>query len=131
MPRTLHIGLVCSSEQNADRFYGDLLGLTRQERKTIPVSIVKPLFDLEEPLPTLNYIGAGLHVELFLIDGHPGNNDRLTHTCLEVKDLNQLLEKAASLECTVTRIPRGDGWIVFFDDFDGNRFEIKERVVNR
>jgi catechol 2,3-dioxygenase-like lactoylglutathione lyase family enzyme len=133
-----HIGLACRDERNADRFYGGLLGLTKQERKTIPVSIAKPLFGLDQPLPVVNYSGAGLHVEVFLTAGAPepaGSNgsagssgalaDRLSHVCLEVEDAEALLARAKTLGFAVTRVPKGDGWVVFLEDADGHCFEIK------
>jgi catechol 2,3-dioxygenase-like lactoylglutathione lyase family enzyme len=34
--RIQHIGLVCRREADADRFFQELLGLEKSERKTIP-----------------------------------------------------------------------------------------------
>ena len=128
--RIMHIGLACSNEQDADRFYRDLLGLDKQERKMIPVSITKPLFGLHLPLPVVNYTGAGLHVEVFLLN-RPGEfTDSLSHVCLEVEDAGALLHRAESMGITVTRAPKGnEGWVLFIEDSDGHRFEVKERVT--
>ena len=128
--RAIHIGLVCSNEQNADLFYEDLLGLEKQELKTIPVSIVKPLFGFDFPLSVVNYIGTGLHIEVFLTD-RPGNSpDNMSHICLEVENADTLLDRAASLGFTVTRVSKGnDAWVLFLDDSDGNRYEVKKTVA--
>ena len=127
--RIMHIGVVCRSERNADLFYGKILGLARQELKTIPVSIVKPLFGCDSPLPAINYVGTELRVEVFLAN-HPAEPAcRLSHTCIDVENVKALTEKAALHGLTVQRIPNGDGWVVFLDDNDGNRFEIKEAVA--
>ena len=127
--RTLHFGIACSSEQNADLFYGDLLGLTRQEPKTIPAAVVQPLFGLDMPLPALNYLGTALHVEVFLTGSTRMPDNRITHVCLEVENAATLLERAESSGLTVRRIPKGNGWIFFLDDPDGNRYEIKQTVT--
>jgi catechol 2,3-dioxygenase-like lactoylglutathione lyase family enzyme len=124
--RLMHIGLACRNERDADRFFGDLLGLAKLERKTIPVSITRPLFGRDASLMAVNYIGTGLHVEVFLTDGPGEEAGRLSHVCLEVENIDALLDRAASLGLTVTRVPKGDGWVVFLDDSDGHRFEIKE-----
>ncbi|MBN1760605.1 MAG: hypothetical protein JW863_19915 [Chitinispirillaceae bacterium] len=124
--RALHIGFACSSERNADRFFRDLLGLTKQDLKTIPVSIVKPLFGLDTSLPAINYTGADLHAEVFISDISTVSSDRISHTCLEVGNAEELIERAAASGFSVTRIPKGNGQILFLDDLDGNRFEIKQ-----
>ena len=126
--RVMHIGLACSNEGKADRFFVDLLGLVKQEGKTIPVSITKPIFGLDSSLTAINYIGPGMHLEVFLTGGAGYQPDRVSHVCLEVENIDALLDRAAALRFTVTRIPKGDGWIVFIDDSDGHRFEIKQGV---
>ncbi len=127
--RIMHIGLACRNERDADRFFRDVLGLVKQEPKTIPVSITNPLFGLSSPLPAVNYIGAGLHFEVFLTNAPGDPAGRLSHVCLEVGNLGAMLDRATSLGLTVTRVPKGDGWVVFLDDSDGHRFEIKEGVA--
>jgi len=129
--RVMHIGLACKNEHDADRFFGGLLGLAKQQRKTIPVSITKPLFGLSSPLPAVNYIGNGLHVEVFLTSAADAPADRLSHICLEVENIGALLDRAAELGLAVTRLPKDDGWVVFIDDSDGHRFEIKEGVAEK
>jgi catechol 2,3-dioxygenase-like lactoylglutathione lyase family enzyme len=119
-----HVGLVCRTEKNADRFYGELLGLEKQARKTIPLSLVRPLFGLDSNLEAVNYVGRGLHFEIFLLDA-PQQSDRLGHVCLEIDGLDELLERARCLGFAVRRVPKGDGWVTFVDDMDGHRFEIK------
>ena len=126
--RTLHIGLVCNSEQNADRFYRDLLGLAKQDPKTIPAAIVKPLFGMDSSLSAVNYIGTDLHAEVFIATTPRPAPERISHTCLEVENADELLDQATSSGFTVSRIPKGDGNILFLDDLDGNRFEIKQRI---
>ena len=126
--RLMHIAVACRSEKSADLFYGALLGLTRQEPKTIPVSIAGPLFGCDTPLPAVNYIGPALHVEVFLVEEPGVLPDRISHVCLGVVNTGTLLERAAALGFPVTRVPKGDTWVLFLDDSDGHRFEIKETV---
>lgn len=127
--RALHIGFVCSSERNADRFFRDLLGLTKQEPKTIPVTIAKPLFGLDAPLPAINYSGADLHAEVFISETSAVPSDRISHTCLEVENAEEFLKRANALGFGVSRIPKASDYILFLDDLDGNRFEIKQAAT--
>jgi len=43
-----HVGLICSSEENSDKFYQDLLGLNKSEPKTLPSDLSKAIFN---PMP--------------------------------------------------------------------------------
>jgi catechol 2,3-dioxygenase-like lactoylglutathione lyase family enzyme len=124
--RAVHIGLACRNEREADRFFRDFLGLVKQEPKSIPASITRPLFGLDSPLPIVNYIGDGLRIEAFFTSGPVDPAGRLSHVCLEVESVDALIDRAVSFGLTVTRVPKGDGRVVFIDDSDGHRFEIKQ-----
>jgi len=44
---TIHVGLVCSSEESADRVYGDLLGLKKADPKTLLQKLSGAMCDIE------------------------------------------------------------------------------------
>jgi hypothetical protein len=46
-----------------------------------------------------------------------------------VRDLEAFLERALAMGVPVIRAPKGDRWITFVQDFDGNLFEIKETAA--
>ena len=50
-----HAGLPCSTEENADKFYRDLLGLNKSEPKTLPSDLSKTIFNLDAELLMINY----------------------------------------------------------------------------
>ncbi len=120
-----HIGLTSSSEENSDRFYGDLLGLTKSEPKTLPVELSKAIFNIQSQLIMINYQNEHVHFELFVTDHIEDNKQRISHTCLEIEDLDGFLDKCRHLNVDVTRIPKGEKILTFIRDFDGNLFEIK------
>ena len=121
-----HIGLVCRSEQNADRFYGDFLDLTKSEKKLIPAALTKPLFHIDEGLEAVNFSGDALLFEIFIHDGKGEEIGPIAHVCLDVKDPDALLARARAMDVPVLRVPRGDTEVIFVQDRDGNLFEIKK-----
>ncbi len=120
-----HHGLACRSEETADRFYEQLLGLKKLEPKTLPAALSGLLFGIHSDLPIRNYAGDELHFEVFIHECNPPAGGSPVHVCLEVEDLDTFLERCRTMGVPVTRVPRGDRWITFIRDYDGNRFEIK------
>ena len=50
----LHVGLACHSEAESDRFYQDLLGLSKQEPKTLSRDLAHAIFCVD--LETFNFV---------------------------------------------------------------------------
>ena len=120
-----HYGLACRSEDAADRFYEKFLGLKKSERKIVPAALCQPLFGIPSDLTVLNYAGDGVHFEVFIHRGLQPASGSPTHLCLEVESLDAFLERSRAMGIPVIRVPRGDQWITFIQDYDGNLFEIK------
>jgi len=125
--RFKHVALTCSSEEKSDTFYADLLGLTKSEPKTLPSELSKAIFNIDAELLMINYQDENTHFEIFITGPHPGNRRKIEHTCLEVDNLEVFLENCRGLSVDLARIPKGNKTLTFVRDFDGNRFEIKER----
>jgi catechol 2,3-dioxygenase-like lactoylglutathione lyase family enzyme len=123
-----HVGLTCGSEDNADRFYKDLLGLEKSESKTLPASLSKSIFNIDSELVIINYLDQDVHFEIFIAAGSIRNPRQIEHLCLEVGDLNEFLNKCNILGVEVAQIPKGDKTLIFVKDFDGNLFEIKGTI---
>jgi catechol 2,3-dioxygenase-like lactoylglutathione lyase family enzyme len=129
----LHMLLLChsgldpesSSEEKADTFFADLLGLTKSEPKELPSELSKAIFNVDSELVMINYQDEQVHFEIFVTDPNGENSRRIAHTCLEVDNLEVFLEKCRSLNVDIARIPRGEKELIFIKDFDGNLFEIK------
>ena len=83
---TAHVGLVCSSEESADRLYRDLLGLKKANPKTLPQKLSGAIVNIEADLTLINYTGNGSHFEVFIrIQGVPKERP-LGHVCTEVEN---------------------------------------------
>ncbi len=120
-----HVALRSRSEENADRFYGELLGLSKQAPKTLDGALSKRIFSLgsETAFAIVNYTSDRLHFEVFIDAGHI-DQDPISHVCIDVGDLDRFLEKCRDTGVTVRRIPKGEKIVTFIEDFDGNLFEI-------
>jgi len=120
-----HIALVCSSEQNCDKFYANLLGLKKIGSKSIPSALSKQIFGLDSELKIINYADDNIHFEIFISTQKNPDLKKIEHVCLEVEDLNKYLEKCRIMDVEILKIPKGESYLVFVKDYDGNLFEIK------
>ena len=119
-----HVGLACSSEDNADRFYRDLLGLNKSEPKILGADLSRVIFNVDCDLQLINYMDANNHFEIFVSDQIDNPRDRITHQCLEVENLPEFTVKCRAMGVEVNLIPKGDKTLTFIKDFDGNQFEL-------
>ena len=120
-----HVALVCRSEENSDRFYHSLLGLPKLSSKTLPAELSESLFNVAADIPILNYGDDEIGFEIFIFDKDPGDTVKIEHTCLAVGDRQAFLEKCRSSDIEILQVPKGDDFVVFIRDYDGNVFEIK------
>ena len=120
-----HIALVCSSEENSDKFYEKILGLKKMETKIIPSTLSKQIFNLDTELKIVNYANDNIRFEIFIDKKKSVMDKRAEHVCLEVADLKGFLVKCKSMGVLVKQIPKGDAFLIFIKDYDGNLFEIK------
>ena len=135
----LHVGLACRSEVESDRFYQDLLGLSKQDPKTLSRDLAHAIFGVDRELTMINYVGDDVHFEIFITDtagdtarDTAGDTPRdpsgpIAHTCLAVDDLEEFLARCRTLDVEVARIPRGNYTVTFIKDYAGNLFEVKDR----
>ena len=125
--RTVHVGLVCSSEESADRFYRDLLGLKKVEPKTLPQKLSNAIFDFAADLKIINYTSEDAHFEIFINRRAARKERPIEHVCIEVPDVAGLLQRGHAMNAKTVQVPKGDTLLAFIYDFDGNLFELKEK----
>lgn len=123
-----HIGLVCGSEENADKFYISVLGLEKAVTKTIPAALSRRIFNVDSEYTIVNYIKGDVHFEIFINGKTSAEQPKIEHICIEVDDLEAFLGRCREMNARINRIPRGDSFLTFVSDFDGNLFEIKQRI---
>ena len=125
--RLLHVGLTSSSEERADGFYVDLLGLEKGEPKILAAEICRAIFGVDRELTVVNYVGESAHFEVFIWGAAPRPARPIEHACVGMEDLGEFLRKCDALHVEVIRVPKGESLITFIRDADGNLFEIKEQ----
>ena len=120
-----HAGLVCATEENADRFYQELLGLIKNSPSILPRSLSKAIFGIDSDLTMINYMKEGLHFEIFIQDQKKKNSGTIEHLCIEVENRQEFIDRCRSMGVTLNQIQKGEKKLVFITDFDGNLFEVK------
>ncbi len=119
-----HVALVCSSEENSDKFYGEILGLEKVSFKTLPSALASQIFDVDSEFKMINYASDDIHFEIF-IGKHDYIGKRIEHVCLQVEDLEEFLDRCRAGGVKILQVPKGDKTVTFIEDPDGNLFEIK------
>ena len=122
-----HVALVSSSEEKADKFYADLLGLKKVEPKRLPSALSKAIFNIESELIIINYMGDSVHFEIFINNPQMKSAGKVEHVCLDVIDLDAFLEKCRRFEVTILQVKKENKLLTFIMDYDDNLFEIKSK----
>ena len=125
----LHVALTSTSEDSADGFYVDLLGLKKAEPKTLAAEICHAIFGIDRELTVINYTGEAAHFEVFVCGAAPTPPRRVAHACIAVENLPEFLRKCETFQVEIIRVPKGESLITFIKDADGNLFEIKGKQV--
>lgn len=120
-----HVARVSSSEEKSDRFYINLLGLNKVGSKTLRSTLSKQIFNLDAELKIIDYSGDNIHFEIFIDDKKRRETNRIDHVCIQVDNLESFLETCRSMEIEIIQVPKGDAFITFIKDDDGNLFEVK------
>lgn len=124
--KLIHIGIVSSSEERADRFFGELLGLEKTRRSNLPQDLAIQLFGIEDGCEMIYYAGRNALFEVFLSQhGEPAGR-KIGHTCIEVPNRADFLQRCQEMGLGVREAPKGDNLVVFVEDEDGNLFEVKD-----
>jgi catechol 2,3-dioxygenase-like lactoylglutathione lyase family enzyme len=123
--RIHHIAVVCTSEENADRFYQSLLGLERIRSYSVSAELSNGLFGFERGFQACTYVKGNMNVEVFVIEKSAVTPPSFHHVALEVDDLEVFLKRCREMKVQILQVPKGDKIITMIKDFDGNIFEIK------
>lgn len=120
-----HVAVVSHSLENADRFYGEILGLKQIKSFTLDRELANQIFDVDCECQISLYGNENFAVEVFVTSAHPENVNPFVHLCLEVENKEKFAENCQAKGLETKRISRGNGSLIFVKDYDGNLFEIK------
>ena len=124
-----HIAVSSNSEEKADDFFNNLLGLKKVKSFVVSDDLMEQFFKIKREQRIVRYENDVLSVEVFITDDNSQACDRFTHTCLVIEDRVSLIERARKLNIEVIQVPRKDSenFYLFLKDFYGNLFEIKSQ----
>ena len=123
-----HIALVSSSEEKANRFYKDGLGLKELRSTVIPASLSKSLFGIAQEFKVIDFGNEQIKFEVFIVN-HEGVLPlrKVDPICLEVENREAFQKKCKGMGFEVLQVPKGDSLVIFLKDGERNLFEIKEK----
>jgi catechol 2,3-dioxygenase-like lactoylglutathione lyase family enzyme len=121
-----HVALASSSEEKADRFYQEVLGLKRTRTVTVPGNVMKSIFGLDQECKKTDYEDGEVRFEIFFTGQEGLRTIRPDHVCLEVNDLEAFLKECEAMKVEIIKVTKGESIVIFIKDYDGHFFEIKE-----
>ncbi len=121
----LHAAVACSSRQNSRRFFSDLLGLKLAKAYDAPAPLMKQLFGIDRDVKVEVYACGDAAIEAFILPGAPVPPPP-AHVCAAVGDKAAFLSKCRKAGLPMVEAQKGDSVVTFVQDFDGNRYEIKQ-----
>lgn len=122
----IHTGLAASSEEKADRFYIGILELEKSIPKTLDKSLAQNIFGINDELLIIHYKGGTAHYEILVYQDYKAPDKQIAHSCIQVADLANIVNKCRDAGMKVIEIPKGSHVLTFISDYDGNLFEVKE-----
>ena len=122
----IHSGLAASSEEKADCFFVDILGLEKSMPKTLDKTLAQAIFGINHELLIIHYQGGTVHYEILVYQDYKAPDKQIAHSCIQVTDLSSIVSKCRDAAMKVIEIPRGSFVLTFISDYDGNLFELKE-----
>ncbi len=124
-----HIAVGYNSEEEADKFFIELLGLKKIRSKSVPPNLMEEFFGVKKEQKFVIYGMEDSNFEVFITNDKSKAKDVFTHSCLVIKNRDEFLDKASSMSFEVIKVPRkeSDGYYLFIKDSFQNLYEIKEK----
>ncbi len=123
-----HVAVGSNSEQEADKFFTELLGLKKTRSFTVSADLMESFFGVKNEQLTIRYGEGSLSFEVFITNNAENARDTFTHPCLSIENRNEFLSRATSLGFPIIKVPRkdSDNYYLFIKDLFDNLYEIKE-----
>ena len=122
----IHAGLAASSEENADSFFMDILGLEKSEPKYLDRKLSQAIFGIDADLLIVHYRGRNIDFEILVYENYKVPEKQIAHSCIQVTSLKDTVNKCRTANLKVVEVQKSSGFITFISDYDGNLFEMKE-----
>jgi catechol 2,3-dioxygenase-like lactoylglutathione lyase family enzyme len=120
-----HVGIVNSTAEEAERFYGDFFGMTLIKDYMVPPTLSDALFAVSEGIRMMVFGAGDYKVEVFIHPDHRRGSPAIAHFGLLVDNFDELLKRADEHGVTIVIGSHKDKTVYFVKDFSGNMVEIK------
>jgi catechol 2,3-dioxygenase-like lactoylglutathione lyase family enzyme len=120
-----HIGIVNKSEEEALRFYCDILGLEKIKDSVSTVDLSEQLFSLSRDIKMVVVGKGSIKIEIFILPEFSNPSPNIPHLGIQVENLEELLERAKQAGARVITGRRDDKVVYFIQDFSENLIEVK------
>jgi len=124
-----HVAIGYNSEDEADKFFIDLLGLKKIRSKSVSEDLMQSFFGVKKETKFVLYGDKDSRFEVFIINDDNKAHDIYSHFCLLIENRDEFVAKASSMGFDVIKVPRkeGEGYYLFIKDLFDNLYEIKEK----
>jgi len=118
-----HIALNSNSENDANSFFYELLGIPLVKKFNISKNLAYKIFKIFKDIEVLVYENNNIRFEIFITDEKYYKN--FDHICLEIDNKNELIKKCKEYNIDYFYVNKEDKKLLFIRDQYGTLFEIK------
>ncbi|MFW9879595.1 MAG: VOC family protein [Candidatus Thorarchaeota archaeon] len=124
-----HIAVGYNSEEEANKFFVDLLGLKKIRSKSVSKDLMMKFFSVKRETKFVLYGNQDSIFEVFITNDNSRAQDVFTHSCLLIEKRDEFLSRASSMGYDLVKVPRNDnnGYYLFIKDGFRNLYEIKDK----
>jgi len=122
-----HIGIVNASEEQAEKFYGEFLGLEKSREYSVPAELSEQLFRQSSNIKAVVYGKDGISFEIFIYPDSVPVSPEIRHVALFVDDLTSFLDRAVRFQVEHIIGKTSEKTVHFIKDYSGNMIEVKQK----
>jgi catechol 2,3-dioxygenase-like lactoylglutathione lyase family enzyme len=120
-----HVGVVNSTAEEAERFYGDFFGMTLINDYMVSPKLSDALFAVPEGIRMMVFGMGKYKIEVFIHPHYRSESPAIAHFGLLVDHFDELLKRADEHGVTLVTGSHQEKTVCFVKDFSGNMVEIK------
>ncbi|RLC47662.1 MAG: hypothetical protein DRH57_03650 [Candidatus Cloacimonadota bacterium] len=120
-----HIAVESNNKDDANLFYGNILGLEMKYSYKLNKDLCKKIFGISDAMDVIMYGNENINFEIFVNSNYKPFRT-FQHICIQVENKADFISKCHKNNAKVNIIIKEDGKELYFvRDFSGNLFEVK------
>jgi catechol 2,3-dioxygenase-like lactoylglutathione lyase family enzyme len=121
-----HVGVVNSTAEEAERFYGDFFGMTLIKDYIVSPTLSDEIFAVPEGIRMMAFGMGEYKIEVFIHSHYRRESPAIAHFGLLVDNFDELLKRADEQGVALVVGSDKEKTVYFVKDFSGNMIEIKQ-----